>query len=133
MTEIDGLTAVTSPHTVAETVDRLAAAVEKAGLAVLARIDHAAAAAKVGMDLRPTTVLLFGRPEGGTPLMQERQTAGIDLPLTALGWEDEAGQVWLGWNEPSWIAARHDLTESATAVEALARALATFAAAATAP
>ncbi|RTL63654.1 MAG: DUF302 domain-containing protein [Pseudonocardiaceae bacterium] len=133
MTEIDGLTAVASPHPVAETVDRLAAVVEKAGLAVLARIDHAAAAATVGMELRPTTVLLFGRPEGGTPLMQERQTAGIDLPLTALAWEDADGQVWLGWNEPSWIAARHGLTESGAAVDTLTGALAKFAAAATAP
>ncbi|MGD9987933.1 DUF302 domain-containing protein [Pseudonocardia sp.] len=131
MSEIDGLTAVASPYPVPDTVDRLAAAVEEAGLAVLARIDHAAAAAKVGLELRPTTVLLFGRPEGGTPLMQERQTAGIDLPLKALAWQDEAGQVWLGWNEPTWIAARHGLPGSATAVEALTGALARFAAAAT--
>ncbi|WP_103380076.1 DUF302 domain-containing protein [Pseudonocardia dioxanivorans] len=132
MTQIDGLAAVPSPYPVAETVDRLAAAVEAAGLTVLARIDHAAAAASAGLPLRPTVLLLFGRPQGGTPLMQEHQTAGIDLPLKALAWEDEAGTVWLGWNEPSWIAARHGLTESGGAVEALTGALRRLAAAATA-
>lgn len=132
MTDIDGLTAVPSPHPVAETVDRLAAAVGKAGLAVLARIDHAAAAAGAGLDLRPTTLLLFGRPQGGTPLMQERQTSGIDLPLKALAWEDADGQVWLGWNDPTWIATRHGLAQSGAAVETLAGALEAFAAAATA-
>lgn len=132
MSTVDGLTAVPSPHTVEETVDRLAAAVAGAGLAVLARVDHAAAAAGAGLDLRPTTLLLFGRPQGGTPLMQERQTAGIDLPLKALAWEDPDGTVWLGWNEPAWIAARHGITESGAAVDALAGALGRFAAAATA-
>lgn len=134
MTEIAGLTSIPSPHPVAETVDRLAAAVTDAGLAVLARIDHAAAAGAAGLPLRPTELLLFGRAQGGTPLMQERQTAGIDLPLKALAWEDEDGQVWLGLNDPAWVADRHALTgeRSAAAVEVLADVLARLAAAATA-
>jgi uncharacterized protein (DUF302 family) len=76
-------------------------------MAVLARVDHAAAAAKAGMDLRPTEVLIFGNPKGGTPLMQAAQTIGIDLPLKALVWQDSAGKTWLAYNDPNWIASRH--------------------------
>jgi uncharacterized protein (DUF302 family) len=73
----------------------------------MARIDHAAAAEEVGLVLRPTEVLIFGNPRGGTPLMQAVQTMGIDLPLKALVWEDEAGQTWLSYNDPAWLARRH--------------------------
>ena len=103
----DGLTTFTEQFGPAETMDRLAAAVTGRGMAVLARIDHAAAAAKVGMALRPTEVLIFGNPRAGTPLMQASQTLGIDLPLKALVWQDEAGATWLGYNDPQWLARRH--------------------------
>jgi uncharacterized protein (DUF302 family) len=103
----DGLTICPSQHGPKETMDRLVAAVTGRGMAMLARIDHAAAAAKVGMDLRPTEVVLFGNPRGGTPLMQAVQTMGIDLPLKALVWQDEAGKTWLGYNDPNWLARRH--------------------------
>ncbi len=86
-------------------MDRLAAAVTSRG--VLARIDHAAAAANVGLELRPTEVLIFGNPRAGTPLMQAAQTIGIDLPLKALVWQDEGGKTWLAYNEPKWLARRH--------------------------
>jgi uncharacterized protein (DUF302 family) len=76
---------------------------------VFARIDHAEGAAQVGMTLRPTELALFGNPRGGTPLMQDRQTAGIDLPLKALAWEDAEGHVWLTYNEATWLAQRHHL------------------------
>jgi uncharacterized protein (DUF302 family) len=76
---------------------------------VFARVDHAAGAAAVGMTLRPTEVVLFGNARGGTPLMAEQQTAGIDLPLKFLVWQDEAGKTWLSYNEPDWIAHRHGL------------------------
>jgi uncharacterized protein (DUF302 family) len=89
-------------------MDRLVAAVTGRSMAILARIDHAAAAAKVGMALRPTEVVLFGNPRGGTPLMQAVQTMGIDLPLRALVWQDEAGKTWLAYNDPKWLAKRHD-------------------------
>lgn len=103
----DGLTTIASMFGPKETMDRLVAAVTARGMAVLARIDHAAAAAKIGMALRPTEVLIFGNPRAGTPLMQASQTIGIDLPLRALVWQDEAGATWLGYNDPSWLARRH--------------------------
>ena len=76
-------------------------------MTILARIDHAAAAANVGMALRPTEVLIFGNPLAGTPLMQAAQTIGIDLPLKALVWQDDAGKTWLAYNDPTWLARRH--------------------------
>jgi Uncharacterized conserved protein len=116
----NGLVTVESAHPVHETVDRLAATVTAAGSMVFARIDHAAGAAEAGMSLRPTELLIFGNPRGGTPLMQDRQTAGIDLPVKALAWEDEAGKVWLTYDTVAWIARRHDLgDESRPAVTAI--------------
>ena len=100
----DGMTVFPSEFGPKETMDRLAAAVTKRGMAILAHIDHAAAAAKVGMKLRPTQVLIFGNPTAGTPLMQ---SVGIDLPLKSLAWEDEVGKTWLAYNDPAWLAARH--------------------------
>jgi uncharacterized protein (DUF302 family) len=76
-------------------------------MTVMARIDHAAAAAKAGLALRPTEVLIFGNAKAGTPLMQAVQTLGIDLPLRALVWEDEAGRVWLTYNDPASLARCH--------------------------
>ncbi|MEI9900937.1 MAG: DUF302 domain-containing protein [Hyphomicrobium sp.] len=79
------------------------------------------------MALRPTQLLLFGNAKGGTPLMQDEQAAGIDLPLKALAFEDENGRAWLSYNDPAWIAQRHGLGEdSKAAVDAMALALATL-------
>ncbi len=105
----DGLITMESQFSVSQTIDRLAEVVIAAGLLVFARIDHANGAHEAGMQLRPTELLIFGHPKGGTPLMQERQAAGIDLPLKALAWEDASGQVWLGYNDLGWLARRHDL------------------------
>ena len=103
----DGLTACVSSHGPKETMDRLIAAVTSRGMTVLARIDHAAAAVKAGMELRPTEVVLFGNPRAGTPLMQVAQTMGIDLPLKALVWQDTDGKTWFAYNDPKWLAKRH--------------------------
>src|ERR1700734_254502 len=117
----NGLTSIASAHSVAETIERLVAAITPLGRNVFARIDHAAGAASIGMPLRPTLLLLFGNPKGGTPLMLDRQTAGIDLPLKALAWEDADGKVWLTYNDAYWIAERHGLARSTTeAVKAIA-------------
>lgn len=105
----DGLITLRSAYGPGETMNRLVEAVTRGGMAVLARIDHAGAAQKVGLDLRPTEVLIFGNPKAGTPLMQEVQTMAIDLPLKALVWQDEAGATWLSYNDPGWLATRHGL------------------------
>jgi uncharacterized protein (DUF302 family) len=78
----------------------------------MARIDHAAAAAEVGMELAPTEVVIFGNPRAGTPLMQAAPTMVIDLPLKALVWQDGAGKTWLAYNDPAWLAARHGVPGS---------------------
>ena len=110
---VRGLTTIKSGHPARETMDRLAAAVKAKGLTVFARIDHAEGAATVGLSLRPTELLIFGNAKGGTPLMEAAQTIGIDLPLKALAWQDASGETWLSWNDPSWLAARHDLSAEA--------------------
>ncbi len=118
----DGLIAVKSPHSAKDTMDRLEETVKQRGLNVFARIDHAAGAAKISKSLRPTEVLIFGNPQGGTPFMECAQTVGIDLPLKALVWEDSASMVWLGYNDPAFLAQRHGAA-SCPAVDNLQKAL----------
>jgi uncharacterized protein (DUF302 family) len=129
----DGLVTIAAAHSVKDTIDRLAAGLAARGIAVFARIDHAAGAASVGMALRPTELLIFGNPKGGTPLMQARQTMAIDLPLKALGWQDEAGKTWLTYQDLGWLARRYGLaSDTEAAVASLATLLANLAAAAAA-
>ena len=90
-------------------MDRLESVVKQRGLNVFARIDHAAGASKIGKSLRATEVLIFGNPQGGTPFMECAQSVGIDLPLKALVWEDGNAQVWLGYNDPEFLAKRHEV------------------------
>lgn len=103
----DGLISLKSPHSAPETMDRLEEIVKERGLKVFARIDHAAGAAAIGTQLRPTEIIIFGNPQGGTPFMECAQSAGIDLPLKVLVWEDESGQVWFGYNDPVYLGERH--------------------------
>jgi uncharacterized protein (DUF302 family) len=120
----NALVTVPSQFPAGETMQRLVAAVTARGMTVFARIDHADGAAKVGMTLRPTELLIFGHPKGGTPLMQSRQTAGIDLPLKALAWQDADGKNWLTLNSAAWLAQRHELSdETAAAVKAMDQAM----------
>jgi uncharacterized protein (DUF302 family) len=129
----DGLVTIPSNYGPADTVNRLEAAVRAKGMTVFAHVDHAAGAAAVGMSLRPTDLLIFGNAKGGTPLMQFDQTIGIDLPLKALIWEDEAGKTWLSYNDPSWITKRHELGSEVEATDkALTAALKAVTSAATA-
>ena len=114
-----GLVTKRSQYSATETMNRLERAVAERDLVVIARVDHAGAAQKVGMVLRPTQLLIFGNPKAGTPLMQGAQSVGIDLPLKALAWEDETGQVWIAYNDPAWMAARHDVKDRAELVKAL--------------
>ena len=121
---VDGLTTIASGHGPKATMDRLEAEVKAKGLTVFARIDHAAGAAEAGLLMRPTEVLIFGNAKGGTPLMQSVQTIGIDLPMKALVWQDEAGKTWLSYNAPGWLAQRHRVrSETAAAVGMMAKGL----------
>jgi uncharacterized protein (DUF302 family) len=122
------LKSVQATRTVAETVARLERAITGAGMKIFAHIDHAAEARSVGLVMRPTVVLLFGSPKGGTALMVARPTVAIDLPLKALVWEDDAGATWLTYNTPALLVERHALDPSlasrlAPAGELLERAL----------
>ena len=118
----DGLIQSKSAHTAKDTMNRFEDLAKQRGLIVFARVDHAAGAAKAGKTLRPTEVLIFGNPLGGTPLMECAQSAGIDLPLKALVWEDASGQVWLGYNDPAFLARRHGAPQC-PAIENLGKAL----------
>lgn len=128
----DGLTTMQSSFGPQETLLKLEAAVKARGMAVFARIDHAAGAAEAGLALRPTELVIFGNARGGTPLMQSDQTMGIDLPLKALVWQDTAGNTWLSHDDPSWLVKRHGMgRETDATVAALSAALTAVAKAAT--
>ena len=118
----EGMQSHRSPYDVDQTMARLEQTVRERGLNIFANIDHAAGAAGVGMELRPTRLLIFGNPQGGTPVMQCAQTMGIDLPLKVLVWEDSEGQTWLNYTSPRWLAQRHQV-DSCPAVEQLESAL----------
>ena len=105
--QADGLVVLKSTHDVQTTMDRLEAVVREKGMNVFARIDHAGGAESVDMNLSPTQVLVFGNPRVGTPLMTCSHTIAIDLPQKMLVWEDVAGSVWLGYNDPAYLKARH--------------------------
>jgi uncharacterized protein (DUF302 family) len=124
----EGLTTLPSNFGPKETVERRAAEIKARDMTMFARIDHQAAAAAVGLTLQPTEVVIFGNAKGGTPLMQAGQTAGIDLPLKALVWQEASGKTWLSYNDPRWIARRHGLGREAqktvTAMAALLDAVA---------
>ncbi|HSZ51164.1 MAG TPA: DUF302 domain-containing protein [Caulobacteraceae bacterium] len=120
-----GMTIVASEHGPKETAARLVAALTARGVTVISRVNHAAGAAGVGLSLRPTELIVFGNPLVGTPVMQAAQTAGIDLPLRALVWQDEAGKTWIGYDAPDWIAERHGIESGVDAtLEKMAETLA---------
>ncbi len=130
--QIDGLITIQSSFDPEATLQKLEAILQAKGLTVFAKVDHAAGAAQIGMPLRPTTLVIFGNPKGGTPLMQAAQTSGIDLPLKVLVWQDASGVTWLSYNDPTWIAKRHGLQhEAEAAVKAMGDALHALAVAAT--
>ncbi len=128
----DGLIDLKSPHNAKTTMDRLESVVKERGLNVFARIDHAGGASKIGKTLRPTELLIFGNPQGGTPFMECAQTVGIDLPLKALVWNDASGQTWLSYNDPAYLGQRHGAAQCPS-VEGLRKALAGLAQTAIAP
>jgi len=120
----EGLITIRSGYGPQETVSRFEAEIRARGMTVFAHIDHAAGAGAAGLSLRPTDLLIFGNAKAGTPLMQQVQTIGIDLPLKALVWQDASGTTWVSYNNPAWAAHRHGLDEVANVtVNAMSQAL----------
>jgi len=105
----EGLITIASIYSAKETLERLKAEIASHGLDLFAEIDHAQNAREAALSLRPETVLLFGSAKAGTPLMQANQSVGVELPLKALVWQDEAGKTWISYNDPVWIAQRYGL------------------------
>ncbi len=118
-----GLIKVKSPHSVSHTLDRFEEAVLSNGMRVFARVNHTKGAEKVRLELRPTELLIFGNPKVGTLLMQSNQSAGLDLPLKALAWKAGDGSVWLAYNDPGYLAARHGITDRDAVVTKMRAAL----------
>ncbi|MEM7194253.1 MAG: DUF302 domain-containing protein [Pseudomonadota bacterium] len=127
----DGLTAVKSASSVSDTATKLEAVLAEKGMKVFARINHQKGAESVGESLRPTELVIFGNPKVGTKLMQCAQSAGIDLPMKALIWEDENGDVWLGYNDSAYLQGRHKMEGCDGVLEKVSGALNAFATAAT--
>ena len=105
----NGLVHTPSPRSVPETLQRLRTILESKGLTIFAVIDHSGEAAKVGMQMKPTQLLIFGSPKGGTPVMLAAPTVAIDLPIKALVWEDAEGKVWITQNTPQYLQQRHNI------------------------
>jgi uncharacterized protein (DUF302 family) len=111
-----GIISLASPFAVEDTTQRVVRVIGQAGMTIFARIDQQGAAQAVGLTMRPMTLVLFGNPKGGTPLMQAYPTLAIDLPLKALVWEDAGGRVWVSTNSPEYLKRRHGLAETPFAV-----------------
>ncbi|QKI88153.1 DUF302 domain-containing protein [Thiomicrorhabdus xiamenensis] len=109
--QANGVITLRSAFSVTESIDNLEREVHKKKMNIFARINHSAGAQKIGSELRPTELLIFGSPQGGTPLMECTQVIGLDLPLKALAWEDENGVVWLSFNDLTYLAERHQISD----------------------
>src|SRR5271155_813030 len=124
MMPANGLMQVASPYSVDETVQRLESILAERGLQLFALVDHSGEAAKVGMKMPPTKLLIFGSPKGGTPLMLAAPSLAIDLPLKILVWEDIQGKVWVSYNSPAYLQERHgfprELLQNIAVAETLA-------------
>jgi uncharacterized protein (DUF302 family) len=111
----NGLIHLPSHHSVDDTVQRLQTLLQEKNITIFATVDHSREAEKVGLQMRPTKLVIFGNPKGGTPLMQAAPTLAIDLPLKTLVWEDADGKVWLSYNDPAYLQRRHQFPEALTA------------------
>jgi len=123
----DGVITIPSVFTVSETVDRLQSILGEKGMTIFNRIKHSESASKVGIELRKTELIIFGNPKVGSPLMKCQQSVAIDLPQKALIWEDDKAQVWLSYNDPRYLAVRHNISGCEEVVEKIEKALASIA------
>ncbi len=121
----DGIITIPSNHSVEETIEKLKAILQSKGITLFALIDHSREAARAGMEMRPTKLLIFGNPKGGTPVMLAAPSSAIDLPLKILIWEDVQGKVWVTYNGPMYLQERHniptELLPNLSVIEALAK------------
>ena len=119
-----GIVDLPSNHSVNQTVERIERILEAKGVTLFALIDHSGEAQKVGMEMPPTKLLIFGSPRAGTPVMLAAPSIAIDLPLKILIWQDKSGQVWVSYNSPAYLQERHnvpqELLSNIAAVETLA-------------
>src|SRR5437016_144767 len=119
-----GLAHVANRYSVPDTMGRLETLAKSRGLTIFARIDFSGDAQKVGLTMRPSQLLIFGNPKAGTPLMIASPSIAIDLPLKVLVWEGADGKVWISYNAPAYLQARHglppELVQNIAVVEALA-------------
>jgi len=119
-----GIISIPSNHSVDQTVDKLQDQLQAKGVKLFALVDHSGEAEEAGLRMRPTKLLIFGNPKAGTPVMMASPTIAIDLPLKILVWEDGGGQIWISYNGPAYLQARHDvppdLVHNIAVVEALA-------------
>jgi uncharacterized protein (DUF302 family) len=120
-----GVVDTLSNHSVDETVERLGGILQAKGVTLFAVIDHSGEAEKIGMKMRPTKLLIFGNPKGGTPLMLAAPSIAIDLPLKILVWEDANEKVWISYNSLSYLKERHGLPDELMPNIALVEMLAT--------
>ncbi len=120
---VNGMIDVPSRYSVPETLARLQSILKEKSITVFALIDHSGEAEKVGLRMRPTQLLIFGSPKGGTPLMVAAPRVAIDLPLKALAWQDEQGKAWLSYNSAEYLEQRHgfpaDLVKNIEGIAAL--------------
>jgi uncharacterized protein (DUF302 family) len=124
----NGVVNVASRHSVDETVEKIKSLLEAKGIKLFAVVDHGGEAEKAGLHMPPTKLLIFGNPKGGTPLMLAAPSIAIDLPLKILVWEDTGSKVWISYNDPSYLQARHQLPPELSAPLSVVRALSTQAA-----
>jgi len=124
MTLGNGIVDMPSNHSVDQAVEKLKAILEAKGVTLFALVDHSGEAEKAGLAMRPTKLLIFGNPKGGTPVMLAAPSIAIDLPLKILIWEDGDGKTWVSYNSPAYLQKRHDVPEellqNIAVVEALA-------------
>jgi uncharacterized protein (DUF302 family) len=126
-TKDKGIIDTPSNHSVDETVEKVKSILQTKGVTVFALVDHSGEAEKVGMKMRPTKLLIFGNPKGGTPVMLAAPSIAIDLPLKILVWEDGQGKVWLSYNSPAYLQERHGVPQNLLQNIAVAGAVATTA------
>ncbi|NUQ26962.1 MAG: DUF302 domain-containing protein [Acidobacteriaceae bacterium] len=118
---------VTKPgrYSVEETVERVTQILTAKGITLFALVDHSAEAEKAGMQMPPTKLLIFGNPKAGTPLLVDRPSVALDLPLKLLVRQDAEGEVWVSYNSAEYLQERHGLSAGMTSTLAAVEALAT--------